>query len=183
MDTQRKRIYSIWKNMNYRCRDTSRKYYHGKGIKVCLLWRNSFAAFFKWAVGNGYEQHLTIDRINSSKGYSPSNCRWATYKTQAWNKSDTRTFMLNGKEYTGGQLEMKFGLPAEIVRQRVNLGWTVEKAVNTPFSHRKKIQFRGKIMSLVAWAQELGVKRETLKHRLQAGWSVKKAFTTPVGAR
>lgn len=96
------RIYNIWIGMRDRCnnpKNDSYKYYGGRGIKVCEEWYKSFESFYKWAMSNGYKEHLTIDRINNDKGYEPDNCRWATYKEQNNNKRNNRkNLMIDGVE-------------------------------------------------------------------------------------
>lgn len=82
------RLYTIWASMKQRCLDVkSPSYlrYGARGIKVCKMWLK-YSAFKKWALENGYQKHLTIDRKNNYSGYSPRNCRWATYKEQAKNR-------------------------------------------------------------------------------------------------
>lgn len=83
------RIYNIWENMKRRCYNPahdSYKNYGARGITVCEEWLRSFESFAKWANENGYREDLTLDRIDGNKGYSPDNCRWATWEEQNRNR-------------------------------------------------------------------------------------------------
>lgn len=74
------RLYKIWQNMKQRCanpKDTHYKWYGGRGIKVCDAWQE-YIPFRDWALQNGYDDSLTIERIDSSKGYEPNNCEWVS---------------------------------------------------------------------------------------------------------
>lgn len=82
----RTRLYRIWCAMKDRCNRPGAinyKWYGGSGVKVCDEWSNSFTAFSEWAKSSGYKDDLTIDRIDSSRGYEPNNCRWITREENA----------------------------------------------------------------------------------------------------
>jgi hypothetical protein len=82
-------LYRSWQNMIARCHDPTHvayRRYGAAGIFVCDGWRESVKSFSEWALANGYREGLSIDRIDNSKGYCPSNCRWVTMKDQAWNR-------------------------------------------------------------------------------------------------
>lgn len=88
-----KRLYSIWSGIKDRClnkNNSSYKDYGGRGIKVCEEWENSFENFFIWSMENGYEETLTIDRINNDGAYCPENCRWVDMKIQSFNQRVTK---------------------------------------------------------------------------------------------
>ena len=78
--------------MRQRCNDPNKDNYHycgGRGIRVCPEW-DSFMAFEAWSLSHGYQDDLSIDRIDNDGGYSLDNCRWVTMKTQAANKRKPR---------------------------------------------------------------------------------------------
>ena len=84
--------YETWKGIMKRChhpRDVRFQHYGGRGIKVCLRWRRSFAAFLADMGRRPSPKHL-IARIDDEGDYRPSNCRWATVKKQRANRRDRK---------------------------------------------------------------------------------------------
>ena len=117
-------LYEIWHGMRQRCSNTNKMYYDrygGRGIYVCDNW-NDFECFRDWAVTNGYEPGLTIDRINNNDGYYPENCRWVDWYTQHNNKSNNRRITYNGACDTMANWARKLGVNYGTLKYRVNAG-------------------------------------------------------------
>jgi hypothetical protein len=83
-------LYAVLNVMHQRCENPKSrdfKWYGAKGVTVCKEWAlTNYPAFKEWALNNGYRPGLTIDRIDPTGDYSPSNCRWITIQEQQRNK-------------------------------------------------------------------------------------------------
>ena len=131
---QDKKLFGVWMSMRWRCnspKDEHYKNYGGRGIKVCPEW-GDFAASYTWALANGYENGLQIDRSNNDKGYSPENCRWVSSSTNCRNTRQNRVFTVLGVTKCLTELAEDYGQPARRVFHRLRLGWTIEDALFTP---------------------------------------------------
>lgn len=134
------RLYRIWDSMKTRCFNPKAKSYPnygGKGITVCKEWL-SFKSFRDWAICNGYNDSLTIDRIDSNKGYSPSNCRWADYITQANNRVSSHWITYKGTTKTMKQWSNILNVPYDMLCRRLSRGWDFEKAITTPLQRKNR---------------------------------------------
>lgn len=132
------RLYKIWKSMRERCTTPSQnryKNYGAKGIRVCKEW-DDYTAFKEWALSHGYTNELSIDRIDVNGNYEPSNCRWATAKQQANNKTNNRYITYNGETHTMTEWSDIVGIKAATIWARLNSGWTIDKTLSTPIKSK-----------------------------------------------
>lgn len=128
------RIYYIWCSMKQRCNNPkceSFQHYGGKGISYCKEWE-TFENFYKWAIANGYNDSLSIDRIDNSKNYSPENCRWVTMKVQQNNRGGNRILEYNGEQHTLSQWADIKHISQSTLESRLYRGMTVKDALETP---------------------------------------------------
>lgn len=135
MGTSRSRLKRIWSKMKSRCYSPKVYNYHrygGRGITVCDEWKDNFQAFYDWAIANGYADDLTIDRIDNDGNYEPNNCRWATMKEQANNKSNNVRITYKGKTQDIKQWSEELGIAYTTLFIRIHNGWPVEKAFFEP---------------------------------------------------
>lgn len=129
------KLYRVWSSMKARCKNPNSQEWHrygGRGITVCEEWKAGYENFFKWAMANGYKEGLTLDRIDNDKGYSPDNCRWATYEEQLNNTSKNLFIEYNGTFKTATQLARENDVNPKMFIQRIKLGWDVERALKEP---------------------------------------------------
>lgn len=96
---EHKDLFNLWQTMKTRCENTNRDNYGrygARGISVCEEWKEA-KNFVEWAMANGYQKGLQLDRIDNNKGYSPDNCRFVTAKENNRNRRNSKFITINGK--------------------------------------------------------------------------------------
>lgn len=157
------RLYGVWSAMKRRCQNPNACYYSaygGRGIKVCSDWQE-YIPFRDWALSSGYEEGLTLDRINVNGDYCPENCRWVDMKTQQNNRRN------NIVEYGMSMeaLSEKTGIKVSTLyeRRRKNKGISLEKL--TESADVCKMRFDGKTIPEIE--KLTGIDRRLLYARLE----------------
>lgn len=128
------RTYYSWHAMLQRATDPKSKDYHrygAVGIGLDEAWWVEFSEFLK-DMGEAPEG-LTLDRIDNTKGYSATNCRWATPSQQQDNRSNSRKVEYQGREQTLREWFTELNLDPPLFKRvwaRVyNQGMSLEKAI------------------------------------------------------
>jgi len=128
------RIYEIWTSMKKRCLNKKAfayKYYGGREVGICDEWL-SFKPFLNWAMHNGYQNDLTLERKNCNGDYCPENCTWIPLSEQNNNTRANRFLTFNNKTLTLRDWAKKTNLNYQTLHTRLRNGWSVEKSLITP---------------------------------------------------
>lgn len=137
------KLYGNYNKMKRRCANINdRQYadYGGRGIYVCKEWVDDFMCFYNWSFSNGFKEgaNLTIDRIDNNGPYSPDNCRWVLQKEQARNKRNNHNLTLHGKTQCLAAWCEELDMCSSTIVNRLNLGWSEEKALTHPLKPNGK---------------------------------------------
>lgn len=106
------KLYQVWATMKDRCKNpnsTAYRDYGGRGINYHNTWEQ-YIPFRNWAIENGYEDGLELDRINNDGNYEPSNCRWTTRKQQTLNTRSNKYIVFKGRRQTVSQWAEEFNV-------------------------------------------------------------------------
>lgn len=151
------RIYKTYDDMKKRCynpNSANYRFYGARNIKVCQEWLNNPQAFFDWAFENGYEEHLTIDRINSLDDYKPKNCRFISKSEQPYNLRNLTTNKSGYKGISWSRKEKKWLVVISINNHSKRIGGfkTVKEAcearnnfIDTNQLKHQKIEYKGEV--------------------------------------
>lgn len=135
------RLHGIWCSMRRRCDDQKckdYKNYGARGITYCEEWRE-YIPFRDWALSHGYNDSLSIDRIDVDGNYEPNNCRWTDMKAQANNKRNNHYITYNGETHTAIYWSEFFDIPPKTLLYRLKAGWDLENAFHTPVDHSNRL--------------------------------------------
>jgi hypothetical protein len=131
----------VWEGMMRRCYSEKHQAYHrygGRGISVCKEWHDKHV-FFEWAISNGWERGLQLDRIDNDGIYSPENCRIVDSITNANNKSNNHMVFVHGEWLTLTQAAVKYNILKTTLRYRVSkLGLTGDEIVKPMMRSRTR---------------------------------------------
>lgn len=142
-------LYYTYNNMKCRCYkkgSPAYKNYGGRGITICKSWLNSFPNFLNWAISSGWNKSLSLERIDNNKGYSPSNCKWATRYEQSRNNRRNKLITFNGKTLCSVDWSKETGINRRTITSRIEAGWPLDQVLTKrPISFKRrtyeKVQF------------------------------------------
>lgn len=133
--------FAIFYVMRDRCNNPNSvmyKDYGGRGIKVCDRWMEHRAGLSNFLADMGPRPSRlhSLDRIDNNKGYSPENCRWATKKEQARNRSNNVFVEFKGKSQCLSAWAEEYGIHQSTLGSRLGRGWSMDKALSTGIRSR-----------------------------------------------
>lgn len=137
------RPYVIWKGIKSRCYN-KKSYafvdYGGRGIGMCDKWLG-FEGFWE-DMQDGYNDTLTIDRIDTNGNYCKENCRWATREEQNRNKRSNVFFEIEGKKMILPDIAKKYNIPYKRLKARIELlKKPIQEAINMGKNEAKYYYF------------------------------------------
>ena len=181
------RLYKIFHGMHKRCNNPKcegYQWYGGRGIKVCDKWnrKDGFLSFYAWAMANGYQDNLSIDRIDYDADYSPENCRWVDAQTQANNSRWNTVIEYNGEKHTMADWgRIRNISPKNLSNRLNNLGWTIEEALEfkkhiTPHKDEVLYTINGETHNIREWCKIRHLSVNTVRYRREQKWTPEEIF-------
>jgi hypothetical protein len=115
-------LYYCWNSMIQRCyRPKTKQYkdYGGRGIAICPEWKKDVTAFFSWAIENGYEKGLSLERIDNDLGYAPGNCKFVNKFQQQRNRTNTKNVTINNVTKSIREWAAIYDIPYSVLYRRI----------------------------------------------------------------
>lgn len=130
--------YQVWAGINHRCRNVAK--YRDRGIQVQEEWRESFLAFRSYlveSIGLRPSPDHQLDRIaGGSSWYCEFNLRWCLPTDNMRNQTTNRLITFQNRTQNLSSWAEEVGIKPGTLRQRLENGWSVEKALTTPLRVR-----------------------------------------------
>lgn len=122
-----------WRGMIQRCTNPNANGYvdyGGRGITVCIEWRN-FERFFA-DMGEKPTEFHTLERKENDKGYYKDNCKWASRREQALNKRTNVIVKYKGENRVVSDVCRELGIDKRLPLKRLKRGWSEERIFDPP---------------------------------------------------
>lgn len=138
------RNHYIWRGIVQRCTNKNSKDYKNygeRGVTVCDRWNHKRGGCFKnflEDMGEPPTHKHQIDRINNDDGYYKENCRWVLPKENNRNRRNNHLIPFNGEKLCLTEMAEKYGINRVTLRDRLNRGWSIQKALLTPVRKIKR---------------------------------------------
>jgi hypothetical protein len=134
-------VHAAMKRRCYNPNDGAFKSYGMKGVSVCSQWKDDFKVFYDWAIANGWQEGLQLDKdilYNKKHGtktgmiYSPEYCCFVTPKVNSRNRNTSRFLEYKGQLKTSAEWAEEVGLTQQQISRRLNeFQWSIEKTLST----------------------------------------------------
>lgn len=175
------REYRIWKAMRARCNAPcyKNKIYQQRNIKVCERW-NSFDNFINDM--GPCPTNYSIDRIDTYKDYTPENCRWASFKTQAANRGKFNlVYTYKGETMCLKDWSRKLNIYYQTLVNRIHLQHlSFEEAITFIDDRDKPLEWNNQLYSRQQLCEMYNIPLQNFYDRWHKGWTLEKILTTPV---
>lgn len=183
---ENKKLYLIWNAMHQRCENENTygyKWYGAAGISVCVEWK-TFHPFLEWAISHGYQDGLSIERIDINGDYCPDNCIWIPKSKQAQNTRLTynnKTIKAFGETKTYEEWAKISNITPRTIAKRLRKGWSPEDAVSIrkSSSSERLITIGSKTKRFSDWCKEYGISPQAVYLRIKSGMPLIDAITKP----
>lgn len=136
------KLYKVWSSIKDRCfREYNKQYrdYGGRGITVCDEWKRDFKYFYDWAIENGYQDGLTIERKDNDGNYCPENCCWIKRTEQSKNRRNCHYITYSGVTKTLSEWCRELHVDRETLRRKEKEMMDGEKALEFILNSKRHI--------------------------------------------
>ena len=137
--------------------------------------------FYIWAMDNGYNDNLTIDRIDNERGYSPDNCRWSTKTGQSINRKSTVFITHKGETLHKSKWAERLGISKDrMLRLSKKFGNDIQKIIdNIDFGKPKKYSINGEALTIKEISLKYNLNKETVADRIKKGYREDEIISKP----
>lgn len=183
-------LFAVWWAMKNRCysrKSISYKNYGAKGVKVCDEWRNNYNSFFDWAMNNGWEKGLQLDKDMKAKKmgiapdlYSPDRCVFVTRSANNLFKDNSIYLEYKGQKKHIAEWALEFKIHKHTLYNRIFVyGMSVEDSFTKKLKKVPNLyEYNGETLSVTEWSKKLNLHKNTIRHRIKTGVDIKYGFSS-----